>query len=489
MQVIEIVQKIKGWNWKKIENVVVFTGVIFFMMSIFNILAIEQIKVDVLETYGTACLETAVVTNDSNPNKDCDKRADLFGVVGTVGQATVGFDNYVVHDEESLAQLTPLQRNGVVGAIGGGIASLIEQTPQVDLVAHLGSEWMPGYDTTDYATFAADNGYESLMDSGIDGLWSTTRNLAYILFVIVLIVAGFMIMFRQKIGGQLAVSVFNVIPRVITNLVLVTFSFAIVGIVIDIGSLLVRVVDGVLTTDVSYSLISATGPFSLFKVFVNNTDAYLGALFSDVGNGINNMVGVGVTGLLGATAMGVVGFTVASGGAGALGVVAAGLVALLVPIIVGAIVGWASIKVYITLLKAYVGILIDTVMGPLYIAMSTIPGSNQSGEWFKRILKNTMTFPLVYLFINLGMYLILSGTNIVFPSGLTEGNLSATPSDGSFVGLLLKFSLVIVMFFIAAESPKFLEDIFPAGGGKGAAAAMEGAREGMKKVPLIGAMF
>lgn len=485
MQFVETISKIRNLNWKKIENVVVFTGVIFFMMSIFNILAVEQIKVDVLETYGAACLETAVVTNDSNPNKDCDKRADLFGVVGTVGQATVGFNNYVVHDEASLSQLTPLQRNGVVGAIGGGIASLIEQTPQVDLVAHLGSEWLPGYDSTDYATFAADNGYESLMDSGIDGLWSTVRNLAYILFVIVLIVAGFMIMFRQKIGGQLAVSVFNVIPRVITNLVLVTFSFAIVGVIIDMGSLLVRVIDGVLTTDVDYSLISVAGPFSLFKVFVNNTDAYLGALFSDVGDGINNMVGVGITGALGATTMGVVGFTVG----GTLGVAAAGLVALLVPIIVGAIVGWASIKVYITLLKAYVGILIDTVMGPLYIAMSTIPGSNQSGEWFKRILKNVMTFPLVYLFINLGMYLILSGTNIVFPSGLTEGNLSATPSEGSFVGLLLKFSLVIVMFFIAAESPKFLEDIFPAGGGKGAAAALEGAREGMKKVPLIGAMF
>ena len=79
-------------------------------------------------------------------------------------------------------------------------------------------------------------GYKYLKDSlKLDKLWGQSRNIAYMFFVVAMIVIGFMIMFRNKIGGQVLVSISNSIPQLIICLVLVTFSFAIAGIMLDIG--------------------------------------------------------------------------------------------------------------------------------------------------------------------------------------------------------------------------------------------------------------
>ena len=51
--------------------------------------------------------------------------------------------------------------------------------------------------------------------------------------VIILIAAGFMIMFRVKINPQTVVSLQTMIPKLVITLLLVTFSYAIAGLVID----------------------------------------------------------------------------------------------------------------------------------------------------------------------------------------------------------------------------------------------------------------
>ena len=65
-------------------------------------------------------------------------------------------------------------------------------------------------------------------------IWKAFRNIAYLLMALIMIVLGFMIMFRKKIDPKTVVTAQNAIPRVIVTLILITFSYAIVGFMIDL---------------------------------------------------------------------------------------------------------------------------------------------------------------------------------------------------------------------------------------------------------------
>src|SRR5581483_6429401 len=65
-------------------------------------------------------------------------------------------------------------------------------------------------------------------------IWTYVRNLAYLCFVILFIFIGFMIMFRIKIKAQTVATIQNTIPRIIIAIILITFSYAIAGFLIDL---------------------------------------------------------------------------------------------------------------------------------------------------------------------------------------------------------------------------------------------------------------
>jgi hypothetical protein len=73
------------------------------------------------------------------------------------------------------------------------------------------------------------------------GLWKSFRDVSYLLAVIFLIAVGFMIMFRMKINPQTVISVENTLPKIITVLLLVTFSFPIAGFMVDLMYVLTAV--------------------------------------------------------------------------------------------------------------------------------------------------------------------------------------------------------------------------------------------------------
>lgn len=66
------------------------------------------------------------------------------------------------------------------------------------------------------------------------GLWKSLRDVSYLLIVIFLIAVGFMIMFRMKINPQTVISVENTLPKIISVLLLITFSFPIAGFIVDL---------------------------------------------------------------------------------------------------------------------------------------------------------------------------------------------------------------------------------------------------------------
>ena len=83
---------------------------------------------------------------------------------------------------------------GLLGITDSAWAGIYRNTPSVDLIAHLGNEWVPGYDESSYGTYADDganvSGYQSLIDSGIAPLWTQFRNMSYVFLVIIMLAIG-----------------------------------------------------------------------------------------------------------------------------------------------------------------------------------------------------------------------------------------------------------------------------------------------------------
>ena len=68
---------------------------------------------------------------------------------------------------------------------------------------------------------------EVFFGATILGLWKQLRNLSYVFFVLMLVIFGFMVMFRYKIDPQTVITVQAALPRIVINLLLITFSFPI----------------------------------------------------------------------------------------------------------------------------------------------------------------------------------------------------------------------------------------------------------------------
>src|SRR3989344_4417049 len=66
-------------------------------------------------------------------------------------------------------------------------------------------------------------------------LWQVIRNLAYLAFILVFLSVGFMIMFRSKINPQTVISVQAALPGLVIGLILITFSYFIAALIIDLA--------------------------------------------------------------------------------------------------------------------------------------------------------------------------------------------------------------------------------------------------------------
>jgi hypothetical protein len=351
---------------------------------------------------------------------------------------------------------------GLLGAVDKLNQDALNNPPTVDVVAHMANEWVPGYEVSDTAAYA--DGYDYLQSLNISDLWEQVRMIAYLVFVVVLIIAGFMIMFRQKIGGQTMITIFNTLPNVIVGLILVTFSFAIVGLVIDFGAVLMTVVGSIL--DVNNGGVMVTHPFSLMTIVFRGED---GTGIIPTNNSFQSAALI--TAFAASFAVPILN-------------IASALLAVVVFAFLG-IVLFASIKVYITLLKAYVGLIIDTILAPIFLVVAVIPGKTHIGKnWFLRIIKHVMTFVGVYFFINLAIYLFNANIDFIFPS---FG--SPTTGNNPVLNLVLRAVIPIALFFFAAEIPNLLSDLIPADGGKGAGAAAGGVQKSISKIPLVGSFF
>jgi len=347
---------------------------------------------------------------------------------------------------------------GALGSVGTALAGLYVNTPTSAslYLANLG-ENIGLSPKSAYAQNVVGSGNGVV--APVLKIWQAMRNLAYVIFILVFVVIGVMIMLRQRINPQTVISAQAALPGLVIGLILVTFSYFIAALIVDIAFVGIQLIinlflfsniglHNVLGDDSQLkNLGQSANIFQLFMSTGLNGNA-LGTLYNGGQGQINNVFGgqpmasiiLGVIGLLVGSLFGPGGVIVGS----AVGVIGGAGAPVIVPTIICAVVLIAlfiqMFRLLFGLLGAYIQILVMTIAGPLFILVGSIPGRGGTiTSWWKGLLGNVLIFPAVFAaFLFAGVILhqdnSWGGANMPLFSGLDANAVKALIAFGIILG-------------------------------------------------------
>lgn len=489
MNIKKTMHKISSTITKAILVMVVFFGVIALFTSIANK---DKIRIDPEETIKSQRADIYKLINDPAYQKN-DAGKAAIGVYralmcGTIGEACT--DNPADADENFNHSLFGFVSNLIVMPYANPPASGVQY-----IAYSLGNAGLIP------KTYAAEGiGFASIKP--MIEIWKAFRNVAYLILVLVLIAIGFMIMFRMKLNPQTVISLENSLPKIVISLILITFSFAIAGLLIDAMYVGINVIISVLSSGNIKNLSVADIPAvqnkfigaGMWDILPYKGAGWWGNILGSLSGGTlgpqNSIFGIGnslvnllpswlhfsLRGVLLpiATSLylsktlpfldpiwkGVKDTSVAGTSVGvAASVVRAiiwisGFIAVL-PIGPGFILGILLIftlafllfRIFFMLLMAYIKTMILILLSPIFLIFEAVPGKNVFMFWLKTLIGELMTFPLVIFLILLG-YMISAAPSVkegfFTPPFLYGLNPQAFAAIISFAILLLIPQLVKV---------------------------------------------
>lgn len=242
--------------------------------------------------------------------------------------------------------------------------------------------------------------------------WKAFRNLAYSLYIIMFVVVGIMIMLRTKVNAQTIITIQTALPNLLITLLLITFSYAIVGFMIDLMYFLIYFV---------VFLLSSPGVDIISTPTKAVTRLMSGSAWTVMFNGRNSIIwaiAASMDSLLAGVGTGVL---------APLGKIAA----IFSPtyLIAAVWLGVTMIKLMFTLVKAYVMLIIQTVTAPIQLLMNAMPGSKAFSEWLKKTASYLIPFPIV------GAMFILAAIFVGDPSKTTLWNANIFGGDTNPFGI------------------------------------------------------
>lgn len=269
-------------------------------------------------------------------------------------------------------------------------------------------------------------GYGITVIKSVAFIWKMTRNISYFFFIVIAVVFAFMIMFRVKLSPQTVVSIQSSLPKLIVALILVTFSFAIAGLMID----LMYVIMGLFATFVAgaFSNTSGWGYLGANTVF-----AFInGTIFPLVNGGIALVIYFTIYLVLYVIALVMIII------AAALGFNISSLIFSLFLIIFGIILIlvllWYVFKVTYVLFKNLAEVYGLIIIAPLQITVGVLFPQAGFGSWLKKLFSKLMIFPLTGIFIYIAMMLL--GYSIRFSAvGIVQDNIFTVIWTGAVTAL------------------------------------------------------
>ncbi len=364
----------------------------------------------------------------------------------SIGSNAMSINNMLVGDidfNEDGTLKTGWVPKGAIGLANQGIAYLYNPPfSGVQYIAQVVNNFLgkPAYAATGY------EGLQSLIP-----LWRGFRNVTYILFSIIFIGIGIAIMLRIKISQNAVITIQSAIPKLITSLILVTFSYAIVGLLIDLS----YVIEALALSIIS----SASGSSLNISETISNPNIF-GRAFSLISTGaITTAASTSLLGIVG-TIMG----ALISNAVGWAILAITGILLIIIILVVLIVLLVTIFKFFFGLMKCYINILLRIVLGPLEIALGAIPNMKMGfNTWILNIVANLAVFPITLIFIVLIkviMEAINKGNNIWTPSGL--GFLSG----GGLLSLAIGIGGLALISKLPKLIPELIFQIKPSGWGK-----------------------
>ncbi len=112
------------------------------------------------------------------------------------------------------------------------------------------------------------------------GIWKVFRDFTYLILVLLMVVVGFMVMFQVGSGSQTAVTMEATLPRLVLVLIEISFSYAIVGFLIDVMYLTIIIIismlgpvagiTGTLQSQMTNSVLSGVDSGALWSYVVGD---------------------------------------------------------------------------------------------------------------------------------------------------------------------------------------------------------------------------
>ncbi len=311
-----------------------------------------------------------------------------------------------------------------------------------------------------YAQQANGIGFSGL--SPLLGIWKGFRNVAYAFLILIMVVIGFMIMLRHRLDPRTVITIQNALPGVVISLILVTFSYAIAGLLIDLMYLIIGIF---------YVVINGTGGNGIADLKVVSQTSFPGVFSTMMDIGLESLGDV--IGILWGAAKSTTG-AIGGGTTGAVGIAALYfselnpfviggeiLIAALPILIVMLGVLFAMLRVWFMLLSAYIQVLISVLFAPLQIMLGAIPGNSGFGSWARGLAANLSVFAVTAILLELGVlisFMLNKATNLWTPPGVSGA------AGGNLAGLIgLGIALVIPSIAGAVKESFQAKPIAPVG--------------------------
>lgn len=349
---------------------------------------------------------------------------------------------------------------GAIPGMGRAIAFLIKERPVgsdmyvADLIKH--APFTP-------SAYAQGIGFEAL--TPVLEIWKVFRDLTYVLFVLIFVIIGFMIMFRAKLNGNVVVTVESALPNLIVTLLLITFSYAIAGLLIDVMYLVLYLV-----VRVFESLIVTNGPTLTQIAFTNSIfDTGFSLIFNSSNGGSPSTVQNAAS----AVSTVAQGFFESFGVAGWVNKIGSDLLGIVGALVFALAIFFAIVRTFFKLLEAYIGFILGVIFAPFQLIAGALTGKSTFGDWINNLLANLAVFPLVVVMIFLAMALGGSGADGVGYKADNLGNISSgfTPplvtlrsSNSGQIAYAFQAIISIGILMLLPEALKMTKDAFKSKG-------------------------
>ncbi len=308
------------------------------------------------------------------------------------------------------------------------IASQIFERKDLSGIGYVKNVFSKLNPVTTVSAQSASSGFGFSALEAIAFIWKITRNIAYFLFIIIAVVFAFMVMFRVKLSPQVVVTVQSVLPKLVIAIILVTFSFAIAGLLID----LMYVVMALLATFLATMLPDILGGNArMIFNFMNGTNIPL------VSGGIALLVYF--TGYLLLYIVALIAIAIAAVSGFNISSAVFAVLLLIFALVLILVLTWYILKTTFVLFKNLATVYGLVIIAPLQISLGAIYPQAGFGSWLKKFLAKLMVFPLTGAFIYLAMVLLiysirLSGAGFVGNNVLANllKGIGMVASDSNF---------------------------------------------------------